>query len=215
MSKHLLIGITGGSGSGKTYLLEQIKKAFSEDEICIISQDNYYKPIDQQVSDSNGIENFDLPGSIDNESFASDIARLKSGKSIERKEYSFNNSASAPRMLKILPAPIIIAEGIFVFHDQSILRSLDFKVFVDSDLQKMLKRRIQRDAIERGYDINDVRYRYQHHVLPAYKQYILPYKKEADFTVQNDNNNIFLQHLNLLIEKIKALHASKKKVNTR
>ena len=116
----LIIGITGGSGSGKTVFLREIAESFSKDQICIISQDDYYLSIDKQLVDENGIENFDLPTSFDIDAFERDLIKLKSGKSVQIKEYTFNNKDTIPNIITLKPAPIIIVEGIFVFHFKNI-----------------------------------------------------------------------------------------------
>jgi uridine kinase len=180
-----IIGITGGSGSGKTVFLKAIAKPFSKEEICIISQDDYYLPIHKQYIDENGIENFDLPSSFDIEAFERDLVRLKNGQSIQIKEYVFNNRDSEPKVITLHPAPVIIVEGIFVFHFEQIRNQLDLKLFVDAREELKIIRRIKRDGVERNYPLDDVLYRYEHHVSPAYEQFIAPYRKEADIVVNN------------------------------
>ena len=185
VQKPLIIGITGGSGSGKTVFLREIAKPFSKGQICIISQDDYYLPIDKQLIDENGIENFDLPTSFDIEGFERDLIKLKNGEPVQIKEYVFNNKNTTPNIITLHPAPIIIVEGIFVFHFESIREKLDLKLFVDAREELKVIRRIKRDGMERNYPLDDVLYRYQHHVSPAYAQFIAPYIKEADIVVNN------------------------------
>ena len=95
----LTIGITGGSGSGKTFFLQGLSARFTKEQLCLISQDNYYKPRDQQPIDENGVKNFDLPVSIDRETFVQDLLKLKSGQDVVKKEYTFNNPAALPKQL--------------------------------------------------------------------------------------------------------------------
>jgi uridine kinase len=180
-----IIGITGGSGSGKTRFLNGLLKQFSANEVCLVSQDNYYKPRDEQPVDQQGIKNFDLPESIDFDSYKDDILTLKKGNPVDRKEYTFNNPAATPRQLKLEPAPVIVVEGIFVLHYREIAQLLDLKVFIDAKDHIKLKRRIIRDEQERGYDLNDVLYRYEYHVMPTYEKYIEPYLSEADVIIPN------------------------------
>ena len=179
------VGITGGSGSGKTYFLNRLMDSFEPSDVCLISQDNYYFPIDQQPKDENGVENFDLPESIDNNALLEDIKRLKNGETITRSEYMFNNTARESREISLRPAPIIVVEGIFTFHFTLIREAMDLKLFVDAKDILMVKRRIYRDAEERGYDLQDVLYRYERHVEPAYAKFIKPYKQEADLIIPN------------------------------
>ena len=100
MRKPFTIGITGGSGSGKTFFLQGLSSHFKPDEICLISQDNYYRSRDQQPIDENGVKNFDLPTSIDRDSFRADLVKLKAGQDVIKKEYTFNNPGAEPKLLE-------------------------------------------------------------------------------------------------------------------
>jgi uridine kinase len=184
--KPYIVGITGGSASGKTLFLKNLISSFQTDEICLISQDNYYRPRQEQPQDENGIENFDLPQSISSEEYANDILCLRNGKTVQRKEYTFNNPKVVPKILNFEPAPIVVVEGIFVFYFPEIAKLLDLKVFIDAQEHIKLKRRIVRDNSERGYDLEDVLYRYEKHVAPTYEQYIKPFKFDADLVIPNN-----------------------------
>ena len=186
--KPYLIGITGGSGSGHTVFLRALAAAFSNQELCIISQDDYYRPLTEQQKDENNIENFDIPSSINDEAFANDVKKLLNGESIQREEYMFNNDEAEPKILTFSPAPIIIVEGIFIFHFKKISELIDLKLFVDAREELKIIRRIKRDLIERNYPVDDVLYRYEHHVSPSFKKYIEPYRPEADIIINNHNN---------------------------
>jgi len=186
MKKPLIIGITGGSGSGKTTFITELKKAFSKKEICVISQDDYYRPIHKQPVDSEGVEDFDQPKSIDKNAFVNDVKRLIKGKKVKRKEYTFNNKEVKPKTLVFRPAPVIIVEGIFVFHFKKMQPLLDLKIFLDAKENLKVIRRIKRDKVERNYPLDDVLYRYEHHVMPTFEKYILPYRDEADLVVNNN-----------------------------
>lgn len=188
MKTPYIIGITGGSGSGKTRFLNSLLDQFSSDQVCLVSQDNYYKERDDQPTDENGIKNFDLPDSIDFEAYKNDILALKAGKLVKRLEYTFNNPDSTPKEIELKPAPVMVVEGIFVLYYKEIADVLDLKVFIEAKDYIKLKRRIIRDDIERGYDLNDVLYRYEHHVMPTYDKYIKPYKLDADIIIPNHTN---------------------------
>ena len=188
MKKPFIVGITGGSASGKTLFLERLLSSFEPGEVCLISQDNYYKPRHQQHIDSQGIHNFDTPNSIDFEQYAADIRKIQNGEAVQREEYTFNNSSKKPKMLTFSPAPVVVVEGIFVLFYPELADLLDLKVFIDAKDHIKLKRRIIRDKVERGYDLDDVLYRYEMHVMPTYEKYIKPFKNEADLIVPNNSS---------------------------
>jgi len=188
MKSPYIIGVTGGSGSGKTTFIRKIREAFSKKELCIISQDDYYLPREQQKVDKNGIVNYDLPKSIDKESFARDIQLLASGKQVSRPKYTFNNEEATSSMLTFNPAPVIIVEGLFVFHYKRIRKICDLKVFFHAKENLKVIRRIKRDQLERNYPIDDVLYRYEKHVLPSFEKYILPFREKADIVINNNKN---------------------------
>lgn len=186
MEKPFIIGITGGSGSGKTTFINHLRSSFSEEQLCIISQDDYYRPREEQVTDEKGFHNFDLPTSIDKKAFHRDVERLINGETVEIVEYMFNNKEGTPSVKYFKPAPIIVVEGLFVFHYKKIRRILDLKVFFYAADHLKVIRRILRDQVERGYPIDDVIYRYEHHVMPSYNKYIQPYMDEADLIINNN-----------------------------
>ncbi|MBN8577529.1 MAG: uridine kinase [Cyclobacteriaceae bacterium] len=202
MSKPFTIGITGGSGSGKTFFLQGLSACFKPNEICLISQDNYYKPRDQQPIDENGIKNFDLPVSIDREAFRHDLLILKSGQNVIKQEYTFNNPLAETRMLEFKSAPIIVVEGLFVQYFEEISNELDLRIFIEAKDHVKLGRRIKRDQVERGYDIDDVLYRYQYHVMPVYERLIEPLKHHADLVIPN--NSKFERALDVLVAFLKS-----------
>lgn len=185
--KPFVIGISGGSGSGKTTFVKELARSFTPDQVCILSQDNYYKPREEQITDANNEKNFDLPESFKEQEYHKDVLRLLNGEDVVLKEYTYNNPDAEPRQVTYKAAPVIVIEGIFVFHFADVSGLMDLKIFIDADEHIKLIRRIQRDKIERNYPLEDVLYRYQHHVFPSYQKYILPYKSECDIVV---NNNI-------------------------
>jgi uridine kinase len=184
--KPYIVGITGGSASGKTLFLKNLLAAFPTKDLCLISQDNYYRPRDKQPVDEQGIHNFDTPFSLDSEQYARDIKDLMGGKTVLRQEYNFNNPNAAPKVLEFKPAPLIVVEGIFVFYYPEVADLLDLKIFIDAKEYIKLKRRIIRDRDERGYDLEDVLYRYERHVAPTYEKYIEPFKADADIIIPNN-----------------------------
>ena len=156
--------------------------------VSIISQDNYYKKRDSQLIDLNGFHNFDLPESINKKKFYDDISKLISGKNIEYFEYNYNNPKLKSNKKKIISNPIIIVEGLFVFHYKKINNLFNSRVFIDAELDLMIKRRLNRDLNERGYDKNDVEYRYKNHVIPAFKKFTKPYKNASNLIINNNKS---------------------------
>lgn len=197
MQKPFIVGITGGSASGKTTFLRRLLASFLPEDICLISQDNYYRSRDMQPKDANGVVNFDLPSSIDQVQYSQDILKISQGQTVSRKEYTFNNPAVIPKDLTFKPAPIVVVEGIFVFYFEEVARLLDLKVYIDAKEYVKLQRRIIRDKVERGYDLDDVLYRYTHHVAPTFEKYIKPYKQDADLIIPNNQN--FEKGLDVLV----------------
>jgi uridine kinase len=189
MNKPFIIGIAGGSGSGKTFFLKCFLEHFTDDEVCLVSQDDYYIPVAHNMTkEENKLYNFDLPATIDHAHFEEDIASLINGETILKKEYTFNNPDAVPRVLEIRPAPIMIVEGLFILHFKKISDVLDLKIFIEADYDIALQRRLKRDLIERGYSHDDVMYKWLNHVIPAYEEFLLPYKNECDQVIENNSH---------------------------
>ncbi|MEQ8303263.1 MAG: uridine kinase [Cyclobacteriaceae bacterium] len=188
MKKPLIVGVTGGSGAGKTHIIRGIRKLFSEEELCIISMDHYYKPRDEQPLDSSGVKNFDLPESIDRDQLLQDLRKLMQGEVVLKSEYTYNNPLVSPKQLEFKTAPVLIVEGLFVQYFEEVNELLDLSIFVEAKDHLKLGRRIRRDKIERGYDLEDVLYRYEHHAMPVYEKYIAPLKHSADLIIPNNGN---------------------------
>ncbi|KUG06598.1 uridine kinase family protein [Solirubrum puertoriconensis] len=202
MQHPFIVGITGGSASGKTTFLRRLLASFSDDEICLISQDNYYHPREVQQVDPQGVTNFDLPSSIDSAAYAADVLRISQGLEVRRKEYTFNNPNAPAKELVFKPAPIVVVEGIFVFYFEEVAKLLDLKVYIDAREHVKVLRRIVRDRDERGYDLEDVLYRYTHHVAPTYEKYIKPFKHDADIIIPN--NRHFDRGLEVLVAYLRS-----------
>jgi len=189
MDKPYVIGIAGSSGSGKTFFLRRFLDHFHPDQITLISQDDYYIPANTKTKEENRLYNFDLPTAINRESFFHDIKQLFDGHTVYRQEYTFNNPNITPKILEIKPAPILIVEGLFIFHYQEVNELLDYRIFLDASESVALERRLQRDLMERGYDHDDVMYKWINHVVPAYEQYLAPFKSACDLVIINNTND--------------------------
>lgn len=179
---------------------------YTEGQVALVSQDNYYKPKALQMTDENGIINFDLPSSIDHDHFVKDMEDLAQGKSITKLEYNFNNPAWEPQPIVVAPAPVIVMEGLFVFHFPEIMSRLNYRVYLDADVDLRLTRRIDRDGKQRGYPEHEVRYQWDNHVRPAEQQFLEPYKQQCELVVLNDHS--YETGLRVLVEAIeKKLNA--------
>jgi len=183
----MIIGICGGSGSGKTTLLKRLATHFADVKPTVFSMDNYYLPIEEQLVDVNGEVNFDLPTALDKDTLVADLTALKSGQSIEVKEYHFNAPPGKNVLITLESSPVIIVEGLFLFHYREVRDLIDFSIFMDVDPEIQLDRRLYRDQETRGYSREAILYQWEHHVIPCFDQFLMPYEKEADFHFKNDH----------------------------
>jgi uridine kinase len=198
----MLIGVTGCSGSGKSTFVKHLQ-SFIGEECTIFTQDNYYIPRENQPKDENGIQNFDLPQSLDLTQYYKDLIALSQGASIFQNKYNYNNPLLPKEQILVTPSKYIIAEGLFVFYDEEKLGLFDHKVFIEGADNISFERRLYRDKVERGYDFDDVNYRFYNHVLPSYQSYILPRKNQCGIVIDNTDNDLELL-------KSKALDISKR-----
>lgn len=201
-NKPYIIGIAGGSASGKTSFLRKLQAKFPSNTVSIVSQDNYYRPKEEQQADEIGEINFDLPTSINNDNFYRDVTRLINGESIFHEEYTFNNPEAEPAMISIDPAPLIIVEGLFVFHYPEIRDLLDLRVYIDVREDLKLERRIKRDGTERGYDRQTVLYQWHNHVMPSFKKFLKPYRDDSHLIITN--NITFDKGLEVLVDHLRS-----------
>ncbi|MDX2189968.1 MAG: uridine kinase [Bacteroidota bacterium] len=204
LAKPFIVGITGASGSGKTSVINQLIEKFEPGKICLISQDHYYKKADLQPVDSNGYENYDVPESINIDDFVADVKAVASGNEIKKMEYNFNNPNLLTHEITFTPSPILILEGIFIFHFLEIREMIDLKVFIDTYEDIRTERRIKRDVSERGHPLEEIKYRILNHVEPSYKLFVEPHKDKSDIILKNNESyDVPLQLLyNYLIQRI-------------
>lgn len=198
----MIVGIGGRSGSGKTTVVRKLIEHFGSQLISLLTLDNYYLPRDQQVEDESAYLNFDLPSSFQREKFASDLLTLKLGRHIEIVEYVFNNERR-PKPLRIVPRPIILVEGLFIFHYQEVREMIDLKVLIDVPAEVAFNRRLQRDLTERNYGEEEIIHRYFQHAEPAFQNFIQPYIGEIDLIVSNRNN--MDQAISIVCKEVGAL----------
>lgn len=181
-----LVGVAGGSGSGKTTLVRALRNFLPPGSVSLVSLDDYYLPLDRQRSDANGRVNFDLPGAFDMALLCDDLQSLAQGEAVYRQEYHYEMDTE-PKWMEIRPAPVVLVEGLFLLQDEAVRQLFDLKVFVEASEQVQLDRRIARDARERGYSREQVLYQWQNHVMPAYQEFLLPYRNFCDVHVVNED----------------------------
>lgn len=184
--KPFIVGIAGGSGSGKTTLIRLLQSELGSDLVTIVSQDDYYLPIQDQQTDDNGEVNFDLPSSIDSDKLLEDISSLMNGEELTIARYTFNNVNDRSENIKLEPRPIIVVEGLFVFHYSSVQALFDVKLFVDAHPRTRFERRLKRDTSERGYEEHIIKYQWENHVEPAFRSYLLPHRESVDIVIDNE-----------------------------
>lgn len=189
MKNIFIIGIAGGTGSGKTTVVNQIINELPPDEVCVISQDSYYKATDDLTYDQRTKINFDHPRAIDFELLVSHLKELKDNKIIEQPVYSFVTHNRTKDTVKTHPRKVVIVEGILIFNNKELRDLCDIKVFVHADADERLIRRVRRDISERGRDINEVLTRYQDTLKPMHQEFIEPTKNFADIIIPNDRYN--------------------------
>jgi uridine kinase len=185
----LVIGIAGGTGSGKTTVVHQIMNELPETEVGIISQDSYYKATHNLEYEERKLINFDHPRAIDFELLVNHLKDLKAGKTIEQPVYSFVTHNRTPDTVSTRPRKVIIVEGILILTNPELRELFDIKIYVHADSDERLIRRLKRDIAERGRDMEEVLNRYQNTLKPMHQQFIEPTKAFADIIIPNDKYN--------------------------
>jgi uridine kinase len=189
MKKPILIGITGGTGSGKTTVAEAIHSAFEGNSITMIMQDSYYKDQSHITFEERLKTNYDHPHSIDMDHLIRDLKSLMSGQSIDMPVYDFAEHTRKSETIRIVPTDIIIVEGILVLDDKNLRDLLDIKIYVDTDADIRILRRMQRDINERGRSMESVINQYLNVVRPMHEQFTEPTKRYADIIIPEGGRN--------------------------
>ena len=202
----LIIGICGGTGSGKTTVANRILESVSADEVVFIQQDSYYRNINDLPLDYRNIANFDHPDALDNDLLVNHVRRLKAGESVELPLYDFKTSTRMSDTRQVESKPIVIVEGILIFADPRLLEQMDIKVFVDTPDDVRFIRRLRRDLAERGRTVESVIEQYIATVRPMHMQFVEPSKRHADVIIPEGGHN--LVSIDLLSGKIRERLAS-------
>ena len=196
-----MIGIAGGSGSGKTTLAENIKRCFG-DKISLIRHDDYYKSQNSLSLDEKATLNYDHPSAFDTELLISHIKSLKAGNDIDCPVYDYTIHDRSDKIRRIECRRVILLEGILIFENQELLDLLDMKIFVDTDADIRILRRISRDVKERGRSLESVINQYISTVKPMHERFVEPSKKNADIIIPEGGQNPVVY--GMIIEKIRA-----------
>lgn len=198
--KTLVIGIAGGTGSGKTTLMKRLIETFS-DEVTVLSHDNYYRRHDDLTYEQRCALNYDEPASLETDLMARHLEALRRGESIECPVYDFTIHNRSEQTITVVPKKVIIVEGILIFTDKELRDLMDIRIFVDTDADVRLCRRIKRDVNKRGRTLESVLTQYQQTVKPMHEQYVEPSKKYADIVVPEGGKNLVA--LDMIVGRIR------------
>ncbi len=186
----MIIGICGGTGSGKTTVANRILESVSKDEVVFLQQDSYYRDLDQLPHDIRNVVNFDHPDAIDNDLLVAHLRALKGGRSVELPLYDFKTHSRRAETLRVEPQPIIIIEGILIFAEQRLLDEMDIRVYVDTPDDIRFIRRLRRDVAERGRTVESVIEQYLSTVRPMHMQFVEPSKRAADVIIPEGGHKL-------------------------
>ncbi len=202
MGNCVIIGIAGGTASGKTTVAHKITEVFG-DNVGLISHDNYYLPHNDMSFDERTRINYDHPNAFETDRLIRDIITLKSGSAIEVPVYDFTIHNRIDKTIHVEPQKVIIVEGILVFEDEALRNLMDIKIFVDTDADERLARRIGRDVNDRGRSLESVLTQYTNTVKPMHDQFVEPSKRYADIIIpRGGENNVAIEMIN---ERIKSI----------
>lgn len=199
MSDVIVIGVAGGTGSGKTTLVKALVNRFGDD-ITVLSHDNYYKRHDELSYEERSKLNYDHPNAFDTDMMIEHLRRLRRGESIECPTYDYTIHNRAEAVLRIEPKKVIVIEGILIFENRELCDEMDIRIFVDADADVRLCRRIRRDVKKRGRTIDSVVEQYLTTVKPMHEQFVEPSKKNANLIVPEGGKNLIA--LEMIINRI-------------
>ena len=188
MNDILVIGIAGGTGSGKTTLMDNLVKRFGKD-VTVLSHDNYYRRRDDMTMEERQKVNYDEPAALETDLMVRHLDKLRQGEAIECPVYDFTQHNRSDKTITIVPKRVIIVEGILIFEDEALRDLMDIRIFVDTDADVRLCRRIARDVGERGRTLQSVLDQYQNTVKPMHEKYVEPSKKHAHLVVPEGGQN--------------------------
>ena len=203
MAKRLVIGICGGTGSGKTTISERIISALSPESVLVLQQDHYYKDLPELPLEQRAKQNFDHPESFDTPLLIEHVRQLREGHPIDRPVYDFAKYERAPHTVRLDSHPAMILEGILIFESKALRDLMDIKIFVDTDADLRFIRRLSRDIRERGRTVESVVEQYLATVRPMHMEFVEPSKRHADVIIPEGGHNEV--GIDLVIQKIRSL----------
>lgn len=189
MPEIIVIGIAGGSGSGKTTLMKNLMKKFG-DNICVLSHDNYYRAHHDLPFEQRSKLNYDHPDAFETDMMVEHLRKLKAGEAIDCPTYDYAIHNRAAETIRVEPRPVIVVEGILIFEKKELCDEMDIKIFVDTDADVRLARRIKRDVAKRGRTLESVLTQYLDTVKPMHELFVEPSKKNADIIVVGGGKNL-------------------------
>ena len=198
---NILLGIAGGSGSGKTTLANKLVECFGSDEVSILRHDNYYKSHDDMTYEERTKLNYDHPNAFDTDLLCEHIRQLKLGNPVQMPVYDYTVHNRSKEYVEVTPAPVIVLEGILIFAEKALCDLMDIKVFVDTDADVRILRRIQRDVNHRGRSLDSVISQYLVTVKPMHEQFVEPSKRQADVIIPDGGYNEVA--LDMLIQRVR------------
>ena len=197
----IVIGIAGGTGSGKTTITRRLQQRFA-DNVSVIYHDNYYKAHNDMTYEERAKLNYDCPDAFDTERMVRDLRELRAGRSVRCPVYDYTVHNRSDKTVLVNPSPVIIVEGILIFQDPGLCELLDIKIFVDTDADVRILRRIVRDVRDRGRSLQSVVDQYLTTVKPMHEMYVEPSKRSADIIIPEGGHNLVA--MDMLIERINA-----------
>lgn len=201
MSDVIIIGIAGGTGSGKTTITRRIMQNFGG-EVSVIYHDNYYKAHHNMSYEERSKLNYDHPDAFDTELMISDLKKLKNGETIHSPTYDYTIHDRAAKTITVKPAKVIIVEGILIFENKELCDLMDIKIFVDTDADVRILRRIVRDVRDRGRSLDSVVNQYLNTVKPMHEQFVEPSKRKADVIIPEGGHNQVA--LEMVLQRVRA-----------
>jgi len=203
MDRPTIIGVAGGSGSGKTTVVREIVRALGADDVAVIHHDSYYRDRPELDQDGAGAINFDHPESLETSLLVQHLARLGRGEPVDIPVYDFRTHRRLPETRRVRPARAVIVDGLLIFADPALRELMHIKVFVDADADLRLMRRLRRDIVERGRDLHSVLEQYRTTVRPMHLEFVEPSKRWADVIIPRGAHNAVA--LDMLVTKVRTV----------